>query len=161
VSNSYVRTPASLFAKPLARWLLGLLLAWSGVALTREAVVTRHDWSQRQRNVPPCLWRFGMAPVERLRACVAGVEGLLPRDSLVLFASPSAGLCNPEFFRWRWAAYLLPDLLVARPDDLEARQLATYLLAYRRPVQPAPPPGGRLVLVRQLAGGRLYRIHRP
>ncbi len=159
MSNSYVRTPASLFAKPLARLLLGLLVAWSGVALTREAIAARSDWSRRQRNVPPCMWRLGMAPVARLRACVAGVEGLLPRDSLVLFASPSAGPCNPEFFRWRWAAYLLPDLLVARTDDLEARQLAAYLLAYRRPVE--PPPGCRLELIRQLDGGRLYRIHRP
>jgi hypothetical protein len=159
VPNSYVRTPASSFAKPLARLLLGLLVAWSGVALTREAMAVRGDWSRRQRNVPPCMWRLGMAPVARLRACLAGVEGLLPRDSLVLFASPSAGPCNPEFFRWRWAAYLLPDLLVARTDDLEARQLANYLLAYRRPVE--PPPGCRLELIRQLDGGRLYRIHRP
>lgn len=158
--NSYVRTFASLSTKPLVRLLMALLLAWSAVALTREAVATRRDWNRRQKNAPPCVWHFGMAPVERLRACVAGVEGLLPRDSLVLFASPAgAGPCNPEFFRWRWAAYLLPDLLVARPDDLEARQLASYLIAYRRPVE--PPPGCRLELIRQLDGGRLYRIHHP
>jgi hypothetical protein len=157
VSNSSVRTSASPSAPPLARLLFGLLLAWAAVALAYETATVRHDWNRRQENVPPCLWRFGMAPVERLGTCLAGVKGLLPRDTLVLFSSPTAGPCDPDFYRWRWAAYLLPDLLVARANDGEALRQASYLITYRR--QPEPLPGCRLDLVRQLDGGRLYRIH--
>ena len=107
MSNSSVRTSASPSAQPLARLLFGLLLAWAAVSLVRETAATRHDWNRRRDNVPPCLWRFGMAPVERLGTCLAGVEGLLPRDTLVLFSSPTAGPCDPDFYRWRWAAYML------------------------------------------------------
>jgi hypothetical protein len=143
---------------PLVRLVLVLFASWAAVALARETGGALAGWDARHANNPPCLWRFGMAPAERLRRCLAGVEGWLPPGTTVVFASPPGG-CSAEFFRWRWAAYLLPDLDVVLPDDLAGGKLAAYLVAYR--TEPVPPPGTHLELARQLAGGRLFRIHRP
>jgi hypothetical protein len=140
-----------------ARLVLGLCLGWAALALARETGDAWEGWSQRQRNNLPCGWRFGMAPVERLRRCLGGIDGLVPSGSVVAFASLPGG-CSAEFFRWRWAAYLLPGLEVVSLDDPAARQLAAYLITYRR--LPEPPPGTRLELLRQLEGGRVYRILR-
>jgi hypothetical protein len=144
--------------EPLVRLVLVLFAGWAAVALAREAGGALASWDARQINRPPCLWRLGMAPAERLRRCLDGVEGWLPANSTVIFVSPP-GECGAEFFRWRWAAYLLPDLDVVLPDDVAGGKLAAYLIAYR--TEPVPPPGAHLVLVRQLDGGRLFRIHRP
>jgi hypothetical protein len=142
----------------LVRLVLGLFVAWAGLALARETAAAAAGWSHRQDNAPPCLWRLGMAPVERLRRCLAGAAGLLPRDTVVAFASRPAA-CDAEFFRWRWAAYLLPDLMVTRPGDPYSRQRPAYLITYRR--LPDPLPGCNAVFSRQLDGGRLYRIDCP
>jgi hypothetical protein len=143
---------------PLCRLILVLFVAWAGAALAVRTGAAVADWDTRGDNWPPSLWRFGMAPVERLRDCLARVEGWLPPDTVAVFDSPP-GPCNAPFFCWRWAAYLLPDLELTPPYDVEGNLRATYLIAYR--TQPAPPPGSHLVFVRQLAGGRLYRIDRP
>jgi hypothetical protein len=144
--------------QPLVRLVLVLFVGWAAVTLARATGDTLAGWDAREVNRPPCAWRLGMAPAERLRRCLSGVEGWLPPDTVVVFVSPS-GSCGAEFFRWRWAAYLLPDLDVVSPDDIAGRKAASYLIAYR--TEPAPPPGAYLVLVRQLDGGRLFRIHRP
>jgi hypothetical protein len=141
----------------LVRLALVLYVAWAGIALARETAAAAEGWGLRQGNTYPYFWRLGMAPVERLRRCLAGAEGLLPRDTLVVFTSRPAPY-DGEFFRWRWAAYLLPGLQVSWPYNPHGRQEASYLIAYRR--LPDPLPGCKLVLVRQLEGGRLYRIDR-
>jgi hypothetical protein len=142
----------------LVRLVLVLFVGWAAVTLARATGATLAVWDARQINRPPCVWRLGMAPAERLRRCLAGVEGRLPPDTVTVFVSPP-GTCGAEFFRWRWAAYLLPDLDVVSPDDAAGRTVASHLIAYR--TEPVPPPGAHLVLVRQLEGGRLFRIHRP
>jgi hypothetical protein len=144
--------------QPLVRLVLVLFVGWAAVALARETGAALADWDARQVNRAPCMWRLGMAPAERFRRCLAEVEGRVPAGSVVIFVS-SPGDCGAEFFRWRWAAYLLPDLDVVTPDDLAGRHLASHLIAYR--TAPVPPPGARLVLLRQLEGGRLFRIQRP
>jgi hypothetical protein len=144
--------------QPLVRTLLVLFVGWAAAALVHEGGAALAGWDARQVNQPPCTWRLGMAPAERFRRCLGGVEGWLPAGSTIIFVS-SPGPCSAEFFRWRWAAYLLPDLDVVPPDDPAGRQPASYLVAYR--AEPVPPPGTHLVLLRQLAGGRLFRIHRP
>ncbi|MBV8202971.1 MAG: hypothetical protein JOZ15_20325 [Acidobacteria bacterium] len=144
--------------QPLVRLVLVAFVGWAAVALVRETGAALAGWDARQINRTPCMWRLGMAPAERLRRCLAGVEGWLPAGSVVVFVSPP-GVCSAEFFRWRWAAYLLPDLEIVPPDDPAGRQLASHLVAYR--AEPVPPPGTHLVLLRQLEGGRLFRIHRP
>lgn len=144
--------------QPLVRLVLVLFVVWAGAALAYRTGDALTGWDARRANRPACVWGFGTGPVASLGRCLAGVEGWLPPDSVVVFDSPP-GPCNSQFFRWRWAAYLLPDLEVSSPDDPDGSRLASYLITYR--TEPAPPPGTRLVLVRQLAGGRIYRIHRP
>ena len=144
--------------QPLVRLVLVLVVVWAGAALAYRTGAALTGWDARQANRAACRWRFGTGPVASLRHCLAGVEGWLPGDSVVVFDSPP-GPCSSQFFCWRWAAYLLPDLEVSPPDDPDGSRLASYLIAYR--TEPAPSPGSRLVLVRELAGGRLYRIHRP
>jgi hypothetical protein len=143
---------------PLVRLALVLFVAWAGAAMAYRTGAALTGWDTRRADRPACEWSLGTGPVAHLGRCLAGVEGWLPRDSVVLFESPP-GPCNSRFFRWRWAAYLLPDLAVSLPDDPDGSRLAAYLIAYQ--TEPEPPPGSRLVLVRQLADGRLYRIHRP
>jgi hypothetical protein len=140
----------------LVRVLLAGALVWAAVALLREAGGALAAWDDRAGNTPPCAWHFGMAPVERLHRALDGVEGWLPRNTILVFASPD-GACGTEFFRWRWAAYLLPDLDLVLPRDA-ATAGATYEVTYRR--DPAPLPGIRLEPERDLDGGRLYRLVR-
>jgi hypothetical protein len=136
-----------------------MYVAWTGIALARETATAFDGWGRRQQNVPPCVWRLGMAPVERLRRCLAGAQGLLPRDAKVAFASPAA-ICSAQFFRWRWAAYLLPDQLVTLAGDpYDPGPPASYLISYRQPG--TAPRGCGLTPLRQLDGGRLYRIDCP
>jgi len=144
--------------QPLVRLVLVLFVVWAGAAMAYRTGAALTGWDTRRADRLACEWSLGTGPVTRLERCLAGVEGWVPRDSVVVFDS-APGPCNSQFFRWRWAAYLLPELEVSLPDDPDGSRLATYLIAYR--TEPAPPPGSRLVLVRQLADGRLYRIHRP
>jgi hypothetical protein len=144
--------------QPLVRLVLVLFVVWAGASLAYRTGAALTGWDSRRADRPACVWRLGTGPVASLERSLAGVEGWLPRDSVVLFDSPS-GPCNSRFFCWRWTAYLLPDLEVSLPGDPEGSRLASYLVTYR--TQPAPPPGTRLVLVRELADGRIYRIHRP
>jgi len=141
---------------PLCRLLLVLFVAWAGAALAARTGLAVAGWDTRRADRPACVWRLGTGPAESLRRCLARVDGWLPADTVVVFVSPP-GPCN--FFCWRWAAYLLPDLEVSPPDDVEGSRRAAYLIAYQ--TRPAPPRGTHLVFVRQLAGGRLYRIDRP
>jgi hypothetical protein len=144
--------------QPLVRLVLVLFVAWAGAALAYRTGAALTGWDMRRADWPACAWSLGTGPVARLGRFLAGVEGWLPRDSVVVFESPP-GPCNSQFFRWRWAAYLLPDLEVSLPDDPDGSRLAAYLIAYG--TEPAPPPGSHLVLMRQLADGRLYWIRRP
>lgn len=144
--------------QPLIRLVLVLCVVWAGGSLAYRTGNALAGWDARRAERSPCSWQLGIAPAERLRRCLAGMEGWLPRDTVVLFVSPP-GPCSAPFFRWRWAAYLLPDLEVSSPDDPSGSLKAVYLIAYQ--MEPAPLPGAHLVLVRQLEGGRLYRIHRP
>jgi hypothetical protein len=141
----------------LARLLVGVYLAWGGVALEKETIGLLSGWHDRQRNSPPAWWRFQSGPVERFRRCLAGAAPLLPADSVVLFLSPPDDQ-GAEFFRWRWAAYLLPEMNLTTLDSPDGRQLASYEITFRRPG--VAPPGTRLELLRQLNLGRLYRIVR-
>jgi hypothetical protein len=142
----------------MVRLVLVLFVVWAGAALAYRTGDALTGWDARRVNRPACVWGFGTGPVASLERGLAGVEGWLPPDSVVVFESPP-GPCNSQFFCWRWAAYLLPDLEVSLPDDPDGSRLASYLVTYR--TEPAPLPGTRLVLVRQLADGRIYRIHRP
>jgi hypothetical protein len=141
----------------LARLLVGVGLVWGGVALEKETVGLISGWHERQRNAPPAAWRFGSGPVERFCRLMAGAGQLLPADTVVLFVSPP-GDQAAEFFRWRWAAYLLPEQNLTTLDFPDGRQLASHEIAFRR--EGVAPPGTRLELVRQLPLGRVWRVVR-
>jgi hypothetical protein len=143
---------------PLVRLVLGLFVAWAGAALAYEIGAAPAMWDARELNAPPLYWRLGMTAVDRLQACLSGAAGQVPRDSVVVFASPP-GPFAAELIRSRWAAYMLADAAVTTPDDPWGRQLAGYLVSYR--VRPQPPPGAHLELLRRLPGCRLFRIVRP
>jgi hypothetical protein len=144
--------------QPLVRLVLVLFAVWAGAALAYRTGFALTGWDTRRADRPACLWRLATGPVASLRRCLAGVEGRVPRDSVVVFDSPP-GPCGSQFFCWRWAAYLLPNLEVSLPGDPDGSRLAAYVIAYR--TEPAPCPGTRLVLIRRLADGSLYRIDRP
>jgi hypothetical protein len=97
--------------------------------------------------------------VERLDRCLDLVRRHVPPDRLVVFASsPDAGDTGTgsEFYRWRWAAYLLPryDLAPLRsPMPAETVRLAEYLIAFERTLE-IP----RLEILEERPGCRLYRV---
>ena len=107
-----------------------------------------------RRNVfysDPVQWRFGMPQIEVLERCFAEARPLIPPGSVIVFTSP--GPREAEFFRWRWAAYGLPEYDVIQPDMPRAPELAEYLISHRVPIR-LP----RAKLVRKLPGCQLFRV---
>lgn len=133
-------------------------MAWAGACLVREAAAAVAGWDDRQSDAVPCNWRFGMAPVARFERSLTQAREWLPRDSVVLFSSP-AGACGAEFYRWRWAAYLMPSLHVRTPEWFVDRGKVTYTLTYQR--RPAAPAGCRLEYLRDLDDGQIHRVLCP
>jgi hypothetical protein len=148
--------PLTSISSWLTRVALGLWLAWSAFALIHATRDSLRLWQAREINATPNVWRFGAAPVRRIQRCLEGVEGLLQANTVVLFVSPQ-GPTTADFFRQRWAAYLLPDLNVA--DSALGGETASYVIAYH--TAPTAPVASHLDFSRQLEGCRLYRIVRP
>ena len=132
--------------------LLGVGVAWSGAGLLREVRDAVEELDARGGNALPFFWRFGMAPVGRFARCMAAARAVLPAGAVVAFDS-AEGPRDADFFRWRWAAYLLPEQHLVRAGDPRARALAGFLLTYRKEVR-----DGSHQLLTQLPGGRLYRV---
>jgi hypothetical protein len=111
----------------------------------------RREWAE-----PSWSFRFGAPQVDRLERCLARARQVIPAGSVVAFVSPDepAGL-GVAFYRWRWAAYLMPEHNLVQPGHPAAGK-AEYLIAYD--IQ-AGEPG--LELIRRLPGGRLFRVRRP
>ena len=76
--------------------------------------------------------------------------GQLAPDESPVQADASAG---GDFYRWRWAAYLLPEYDVLAISDPKAGELARYLIAHRQPIDHP-----RAEKIRQLTGCVLYRV---
>lgn len=140
----------------LRKLILGLVLAWTlrgflfEVRTGLEGYDHRGDWA-----AGPALWRFGIPQQERLAACLAAVRKHVPAGSYVAFVSP-AGESGAEFFRLRWAAYLLPEMHVLPLDRPETPGLAQYLVDYRSGFEHP-----WLTEMRQLPGCRLFTVRRP
>jgi hypothetical protein len=132
--------------------VLGIGVAWSGAGLVSEVRDAVEELDARAGNAVPFFWRFGMAPVERFARCMAAARPLLPPGSVVAFESLE-GPREADFFRWRWAAYLLPEQHLVRARDARAGSPAAFLLTYRKEAQDP-----RYRLVSRLPGGRLYRL---
>jgi hypothetical protein len=140
--------------------LLGLALVWASYAALREidGAVTGYDLRDR-RPAGPLAWRLGMPPVVDLARFAARARPLLPAGSLVAFASPAppgaSAAANEAFFRYRWAAYDLPEVDLVELGSVAAAG-AGYALSYRMAL-----PAGGFEPVARLPDGWVYRVKRP
>jgi hypothetical protein len=136
------------------RLVLGLLLAWSAFVFLAELQKALETYDRRsvQHGGHPGLWQFGTPPVEILQQCLSEAQALIPPGSVVAFTSP--GPPDADFFRWRWAAYALPEDDVIQPVTPHASEIAQYLISHRLPIQ-LP----RLELVKALTGCQLFRVN--
>jgi hypothetical protein len=137
------------------RLILVFFLAWSAFAFLVELGDTFAGWDRREsERSDPIRWRFGVRQVGILEQCLAEARQEMPPGSVVAFASPP-GPGGADFYRWRWAAYLLPEYDVLSITDPKAGELAQYLIAHRQPIDHP-----RAEKIRQLTGCVLYRVKR-
>jgi hypothetical protein len=142
----------------IRKLLVGLVLLWVGYAALRElnAAVAGYDLRDR-RPAGPLQWRAGMPPVDDLARFAAGARPLLPAGSRVAFASArstSGNAGDDAFFRYRWAAYFLPELDLVKAGSAASGE-ATYALSFRTPL-----PAARFQPIAKLHGGWVYRVRR-
>jgi hypothetical protein len=140
----------------LRRLILVLFLAWSAFAFLAELSETFTGFDRREtERADPIRWRFGVRQVEVLEQCLTEARQVIPAGSVVAFASPASAdtAAAAEFYRWRWAAYLLPEYDVLPISDPRAGELAQYLIAHRRQIDHP-----RAEKMRQLTGCVLYRV---
>jgi hypothetical protein len=140
----------------LKQLFLALLVAWAGTGFLFElnGAVTGYDGRETASASPP-LWRPGMPEIVRLERCVAAARRTIAPGAAVAFASPDSPH-GADSLRWRWAAYWLPANDVIPANDPAAARLAQYAL-----VCGARLADPRLAPLRDLPGGRLYRVRRP
>jgi hypothetical protein len=137
----------------IRKMLLGLALAWAGYGALFELNRALAGYDLRDRRLAGAIdWHPGMPQLATLERFTAAARPLLPPGAPVVFASNEDGTDQP-FFRYRWAAYLLPEVDLIPLSDPAAGTQGRYLLGYRRHF--GHP---RLVLLRRLPGGWLYRI---
>jgi hypothetical protein len=136
--------------------ILGFVLAWGAFALLQETgrALAGVDARDRDRQAVP-YWRLGTPQVARLDRCLDLVRRRVPSGSVVAFASPpdGAGEARHEFFRWRWAAYLLPEYEIAPLAGPDTGRLAEYLVTYHRDLD-----NPRLQPLAAAPDCRLYRV---
>lgn len=131
-----------------------LVLAWTAFGFTSEA------WrALRARGRPgsaaAILWRFRSLPVGQLERCLVGVHPRVPAGSRVLFLTRATS-AEDAVYRWRWAAYFLPEMDVLPAGDPATEALAQYVVAHRRGY--ADPRARPLA---ELEGCTLYRVEGP
>jgi hypothetical protein len=136
----------------LRRLLLGFLLVWSAFVFLAHLQRALADFDRREVFLSdPVQWRFGTPQTEVLRRCLAEARPLLPPGSVVVFTSPKAEMA--DFYRWRWAAYWLPEQDLIQPESPRAAETAEYLISHQVPIQ-LP----RAKLMKQLHGCQLFRV---
>jgi hypothetical protein len=142
----------------MRKLILGFALAWGVLALLRETGHALAEVDARERNREPVpYWHLGTPQVADLDRCLALVRQRVPPGKVVVFASPpdeTAG-DQTEFFRWRWAAYLLPRHEVAPLSGPDTGRLAEYLITYQRDFE-----NPRLEAMAELPGCRLYKVRK-
>jgi hypothetical protein len=144
------RMPAILAI--LRRLVLGFLLVWSAFVFLVHLQKALTDYDRRSVFLSdPVQWRFGMPQIDVLQRCFAEARPLIPPGSEVVFTSPKAE--QADFYRWRWAAYALPEHDVIQPETGGAAEMAEYLISHRVPIR-LP----RAKLVKRLTGCQLFRV---
>lgn len=136
--------------------ILGFALCWAGWAFLAEVNEALGGWdARREWSLPPTSWRPGMPQPERLERCLAEVRRRVPPGRVLVFDSPP-GPHGADFYRWRWAVYLLPAHDVIQPSQRDAARLAQYLVTYGTRFE-----NPRLELIARPPGCRLYRVRQP
>ena len=134
------------------RLVLGFLLVWSAFMFLAHLQKALADYDRRSVFFSdPVQWRFGMPQIDVLERCFAEARPLIPPGSVIVFTSP--GPEEARFFRWRWAAYGLPEYDVIQPETPRAAEMAEYLISHRVPIR-LP----RVKLVKKLSGCQLFRV---
>ncbi len=149
------RSPATVPGRlaPVLAVVLALAVAWATYAACTEVGRAFASLDARTERMAGVMgWREGAPAVVRFRRFVDAARPLLPAESRVVFTSPENSP-GQQFFRSRWAAYLLPEVEIMTLADPVAPQVGQYLLSYG--VELDHP---RLELTRRLPGGWLYRI---
>jgi hypothetical protein len=139
----------------LHRLLLTLLAAWAGAGFLLEVNRATTAYDAREQAPPRGLWQLGAPNPVRLERCLAPARRTIAPGSAIAFASPDRPP-GAAFLRWRWAAYLMPAHDVIQADDPAAAGLAEYAIACGTRIE-----SPRLEPLRDLPGGRLYRVRRP
>lgn len=130
----------------IRKLLLAVLLLWNVFGLARATILTVESWRNRATfNLPPLYWRLGAPRPEELRHCAEFAGRFVPRGSRIVVADAEA-----DFFRWRWAAYLLPAHDVLDTSSVES---ADFLLFVGK--ETFPPRG---TLARQEPPCSIYRL---
>ena len=135
------------------RLVLGLFLAWRAFAFLAELneAFGGYDGRESYRS-DPIRWRSGTLPVNILEGCLAEAREIVPKGSVVVFASPP-GPGQAEFYRWRWAAYSMPEHDLIPLSDRRAGEIGEYLITHRLPIEHP-----RAELIKSLTGCKLYRV---
>ena len=121
--------------KTCGRLLLGLFLAWSAFAFLAELNEAFGGYYGRESYLSdPIRWRSGTLPVNILEGCLAEAREIVPKGSVVVFASPP-GPGQAEFYRWRWAAYSMPEHDLIPLSDRRAGEIGQYLITHRLPIE--------------------------
>lgn len=107
-------------------------LLWSALKFSfEEKEALRGARSALSRNEAPVLWRFGTPPVLELTRCMDRVRSELARDSIVGFVS-AEGPSGDQLFRWRWAAFLAPEIHLLEVHDPVPPLSTAFLVVYGR-----------------------------
>lgn len=125
---------AALRSVARRRLVVGLLLAWSAALLAREATAAFSGWRERRgHRAHAILWRFDTPVTNWLARCLASADAAAAPGSRIVLLAP-----KEDFYRDRWAAYLLPahDVLADR-DALPAADLVVALNGATLPGAPA------------------------
>jgi hypothetical protein len=145
----------------MRKLILGFALAWGLFSLLRETghALAEMDAREQNREAVP-YWRLGTPQVEELDRCLALVRQRVPPGRVVVFASPPDETPGDqsEFFRWRWAAYLLPAHEVAPLQGPDTGRLAEYLVTYQHDFEnPRLQPMAQLP---EIPGCHLYKVRK-
>jgi hypothetical protein len=134
----------------LKRLALGLLTAWAAAGFLHELNDAAAGYDDRAGASGLASWRVGGPETVALSRCVGEARKAIPPGSTVAFLSPEDG---GDFWRWRWAAYLLPEDDVISVGHPRAGELAQYAVACRTEIQ-----NPRAVPIRRLPDGWLYEV---
>lgn len=133
------------------RGVLWVFLAWALLALAWTAGNRFADLPNRRFDqAHPVMWRTGHPVSRQLEGTLKAALPLIPDGSLVGFSS---SLAPDSYYVFQWASYLLPERQLVDLRDIGTWAGVRFVLRYGTAWYDP-----RLVTVRKLPGGWLYRV---